>query len=177
MGISNPFKRSTKRIAGAIAGGLVAAALVTGVSAAAAAAQPAGGSEHFTIITTSQTGPSTVIATGAFHAVGTVTETQISDTTSLATFTFPNGTFEVSRTDNPGGSGSFNNRTCVGRFSTTGVFTILSGSGTGSYAGISGQGTYSSRGTVVSGHTPSGCSDTPIALSAVGRANGTVWFS
>jgi hypothetical protein len=177
MRIIRPLRTIGKKITGALVAGLLASTLAATIFSGSASAQPAGGTEHFTIITTSPTGPSPVIATGAFHAVGTETETPTSDTSAVATFVFPNGTFKVSRTDNPGGPGSFNAIACVGHFSGTGTYVIVPGSGTGAFTSISGYGTYSARGTMVAGHTPSGCTPYPVALFVVGRASGPVSFS
>jgi hypothetical protein len=175
--ITRAFDRNRKRITAAIAAGLLAGVMAGTALSGSASAQTTGATERFAIITTSPSAPGRVIATGAFHAVGTVTEIQTSDTSAVATFVFPNGTFELSRADNPGGSGSFNTVTCVGHFSGTGNYVIIPGSGTGAYSGISGRGTYSDRGTIVATRGPGGCMPPPVSLFDLGRARGSVSFS
>lgn len=164
------MRKFTNSLAATLFAGAVAA---TGFSGQASA-QPAGGTERFTIISTN--GPSArVIATGAFTAVGTVALPPGDGTSGQGTFTFPTGTITLTNTDNPGGPGDFNPVACVGHFSGTGTYVI--DGGTGAFSGISGNGTYQLSGTVVSAHTPTGCSDAPIAVVAISREGGPVSFS
>ncbi len=164
------MKTFTTSVATALLAGAMAVTAFTGQ----ASAQPAGGTERFTIIQTAENG-GRVIATGAFVATGIDVEQPSNGPSANSTFVFPNGTIRVTRTDNPGGTGDFNPVACVGHFTNTGTY-VLAG-GTGAYARISGGGTYSSRGTLIAARTPSGCGDTPIAVIGVGRAQGLVSFS
>jgi hypothetical protein len=162
-----------KRFTNALAATLFAGAIgVVGLSGQASA-QPAGGTERFTIIVTSGTG-GRVIATGAFTAVGTVTLPLSDDPGGTATMTFPGGTIATTATER-GGQASFDPVACVGRVSSTGTYVI--DGGTGVYSGISGHGTYDLGLTVITGRTPNGCSETPIAVAGVSRSGGPVSFS
>ena len=163
-----------KRFTNAMSGAVLAGAIATTAFSGQASAQPVGGTERFTIISTSENGGK-VIATGAFTAVGTDVEQPSDGPTTHSTFVFPNGTIAVSRTDDPGVEGDFNPTACVGHFANTGTYVFTGG--TGAYAGITGGGTYSSAGTLIAGRSPSGCTDVPIALIGVGRAQGPVAFS
>ncbi len=163
-----------KKFTTGVAAALLAGAMAMTAFTSQASAQPAGGTERFTIIQASENGGK-VIATGAFTAVGTDVEQPSNGPSATSTFVFPDGTITVTRTDNPGGTGDFNPVACVGHFTNTGTY-VLTG-GTGAYSGISGGGTYSSRGTMIAARTPSGCGDTPIAVFGVGRAHGPVSFS
>jgi len=124
----------------AAAGAAATAAVIatTGVMAATAAPRPAASAtESFQIMTTSASGPASVIASGAvFTAAGTDQENQKAST---AKFAFPNGTVSVKHS--PGtGTHSFNPKTCLATVNLHGTYTYTGG--TGAYAGITGTGTY-----------------------------------
>ena len=123
----------------AAAGAAATAAVIatTGVMAATAAPRPAASAtESFQIMTTSASGPGSVITNGVFTAAGTDQENQKAST---AKFAFPNGTVSVKHS--PGtGTHSFNPKTCLATVNLHGTYTYTGG--TGAYAGITGTGTY-----------------------------------
>lgn len=89
----------------------VAAGAIMVAAPAAAFAQPTSGHEHFTTIFKGiGDAPGTIIASGQFNAVGSVTSSPDSDD---ATAVFPGlGTFVI-HLNQTGGTDSFNELTCV----------------------------------------------------------------
>ena len=126
---------------------MVVAALSMAVAPAAAATTS---SQRFTIFGSDN--GQTVIATGAFVAVGSANTVDDDNDT----FVFPNGTFNVFHPQT-GGTENFNETACLGTATFNGTYT-LSG-GTGAYAGISGSGTYSGKAIFVAERTGTGCSE------------------
>jgi len=121
-----------------------------------AAADP-GANQRFTIISSGSDveAPGRVIASGVINGVGTDITLSESESGGKDQFVFPGqGDLFLTRTDDPGGSNSFDVRSCVGRFSGSGTFQITGG--TGRFVGASGSGTYTFRGTVVA-RTAQGC--------------------
>ncbi len=152
---------------------LGAAATMLGVAGQPAQAMAASttGTEHF-IIVIDGSGPGPVQAFGLFNAQGSDIERQSSSSTGTSTFVFSNGKVKVQHTDNPGGTQTFNKKTCEGRITASGNFATTGG--TGAYAGISGHGTYGVIGTLITAHTASGCGKTPIGEILIVRATGTI---
>jgi hypothetical protein len=135
-----------------------------------ASATPKGGTEHFRLTFTSQTGPGPIFAQGAFHDAGTDYQ---GSKTDLAVF--PGGTFSI---HHPGGNFSFklNPRTCVARVSGTGDYTINRGYGT--YQGIKGSGSYTLTGKVALNRKPNDtCGRQTVTEVETIVASGPVTFS
>ena len=122
--------------------GLPSAAIIGAAGLAAASASPAvSGAEHLQIIKISATAPtSSVVATGAFTAGGTIAGGNGSNGTG--TVTLPGGTFKITH-HTAHAKGSVNPRTCL--FTVTGNGTYKLGRGTGKYAGITGSGKFALR--------------------------------
>jgi hypothetical protein len=159
----------------AAAGAVATAGIIatTGVMAATAAAHhtraAASGAESFQMMTTSETGAPTVIASGVFTAPGTDTENQKAGT---SLFTFPKGT--VSLKHSPGkGSQSVNPKTCLATLNLHGTYTITGG--TGAYAGITGSGTYKLSILAIAAKVGGKCNlnKPPLAWHQVINATGT----
>jgi hypothetical protein len=122
--------------------GLPAAAMVGAAGLSAASASPAvSGAEHFQIVRISATtATSSVVATGAFTAGGTIAGGNGNNGTG--TVRVPGGTFKITH-HTVHAKGSVNPRTCL--FTVTGDGTYKLGSGTGKYAGIAGSGKFALR--------------------------------
>jgi hypothetical protein len=157
----------------AAAGAVATAGIIatTGVMAATAAQRPAApGAESFQIMTTSASGPASVIASGAvFTAAGTDQENHKANT---AVFTFPGGT--VSLKHSPGkGSQNFNPKTCLATLNFHGTYNYTGG--TGAYAGITGSGTYKLSILAIAGRSGGKCSMNvpPVAWHQTVNATGT----
>ena len=130
----NLSKRAKVLLAGLPTAAFIAAAGVP----AASASQAVSGAEHFQIVRISATAAtSSVVATGAFTAGGTVVGGNGNNGTS--TVTLPAGTFKITH-HTVHAKGSVNPRTCL--FTVTGAGTYKLGSGTGKYAGITGSGKF-----------------------------------
>ncbi|MGH9094838.1 MAG: hypothetical protein ACRDXE_06730 [Acidimicrobiales bacterium] len=149
---------------------LAVAAGVLGL-AAPASAQPAHHShasiEHFTEVNTSTTGaPGPILARGAITAAGH--DKSVSD--SQSSFVFPRGTLTVDHAAVTS-TDRFDARTCVGRHSETGTYSIVGG--TRAYATVTGYGRYT---VSVTTH---GCdpSAPPTSLVFVLQASGPLWLS
>ena len=76
----------------------------------------------------------------------------------LDKFVFPKGSVLVSHHASSTNE-SFDPRTCSGRFTESGTYSLSSG--TGAYKGVTGSGTYTAQGVVHGRRTASGCSDHP----------------
>jgi hypothetical protein len=104
-------------------------------------ALPAGASsapiEHFTAVSTSVNGPTTVVAAGPIAAAGTDVESGH----HRGVFSFPDGTLTIKHQAVTGRQ-TFDSRTCVFTDSQTGTYTIVKG--TGAYAHVSGSGDFKS---------------------------------
>jgi hypothetical protein len=156
--------------AGALALSAATVLAVMGLPGQAMAASTAG-TEHFTIVLSSPSrGP--VLAYGAFNAKGTDVEGRKTGATGTSSFQFANGNIAVRHTDDPGGTFTFNPKTCVGHFTGTGDY-VLTG-GTGAYKGIDGHGEYTVSGTQIGAHTANGCSKQPIGGLTIVHASGWV---
>lgn len=146
----------------------------------AAPAHAATGSQTFRIVFSGDPRnepPGRVFATGVVNAIGTdVTIAQDPNPdgseTNTERFTFPGGTITVRATD-PGGTFDLNPVTCVATTgTTTGVFTVIGG--TGAYAGASGGGTFTGRGLAIFDRVAGGCSEEPRSFFFIVTATGTV---
>lgn len=180
----------TRSLATLITGAAVAAAMTSGAGLAAASARPAArhvahpaasaapaavraatrGTEHFQLMTTSPTSPtSTVIATGVFTAGGV--DHQGGKTDKIV---FPDGTFKI-RHFKGHGKQSFNPSTCLMTIRQHGRYKVKSG--TGAYAGIRGHGRYRLSILAVAARNANGkCSQRkpPVAWEQVIKARGPV---
>lgn len=143
------------------------AAVVTALCMTAGPASAATSAQHFTILAQGDS-EQTLIATGAFFAVGHADT--VDDNNDV--FVFPDGTFMVNHPQT-GGSDSFNDTTCIGTSTFTGTYSFSGG--TGAYDGITGSGTYSGKVLFQAERTDTGCSQTDgHTLLLVVNANGTV---
>jgi hypothetical protein len=149
-----------KRVAVAAAGAAAVATVWAGTAVGASGAQ------RFSISATDNTG--TVYASGPVS--GTGTDKAIDQNTDK--FTFAGGKVWVSHHATSQTGGNIDPRTCAGRFSEKGTYTLVSG--TGMYRGVSGSGTYSASGTIRQTRTAAGCTGTPTSryfVSASGTTN------
>jgi hypothetical protein len=126
----------------ALLAALPAAAIMGAAGLSAASASPAvSAAEHFQIVKISATAPtSSVIATGAFTAGGTIAGGNGNNGTS--TVRLAGGTFKITH-HTVHAKGSVNPKTCL--FKVIGNGTYKLGSGTGKYAGIAGSGKFTLR--------------------------------
>ena len=151
-----------------LAGVLMGAVLLVGMAGPASA--QSGTHQRFVLISTSENAPQRVVAGGVINGAGTdvvLSSTDNPDGTSSGVdrFEFPRGSVTIAHQDTSATS-SFDPRACVGRFSGTGDFQILGG--TGIYAGITGSGTYTLRGTFVANRNPDGsCAENGSGRSVV----------
>jgi len=159
----------------AAAGSFATAGIIatTGTMAAAAAPLPAGsavrGAETFQIMTTSASGPASVIASGVFTAAGTDQENQKAGTSK---FTFPGGTVSVKHS--PGtGKQTVNPKTCLVTINLHGTYKYTGG--TGAYSGITGGGTYKLSILGLAARSGGKCdpNKAPLAIHQVINATGT----
>jgi hypothetical protein len=143
--------------------------------AASPAAKPAvslsaSGTEHFQIMTTSETARKThVIADGVFTAGGADVSGSKTDT-----IMFSGGTFKI-RHFAGHGKQSFDPATCLLTINERGTYKLKDGTGT--YAGISGHGRYHLRILSVAARNSKGkCSqrEQPAAFEQIIRAHGPV---
>ena len=138
------------------------------LSAKPAASLSASGTEHFQIMTTSETARTThVIASGVFTAGGTDVSGNKSDT-----IIFSGGTFKI-RHFAGHGKQSFDPATCLLTINLHGTYKLKDGTGT--YAGISGHGRYHLRVLSVAARNSNGkCSQRkqPEAFEQIIRAHG-----
>jgi hypothetical protein len=135
-----------------------------------ASASPSGGTEHFHLTFTSQSGPGPIFASGAFNAAGTDYQ---GSKTDLAVF--PDGAFSI---HHPGGTFSFtlNPKTCVATLSGSGDYTINQGYGV--YQGIKGSGSYTLTGKLALNRKANGtCGQQTVAEIEHIAAGGPVSFS
>ena len=135
-----------------------------------AASVSASGTEHFQIMTTSETARKThVIAYGAFTAGGTDISGNKTDI-----IMFSGGTFKI-RHFAGHGKQSFDPATCLLTINLHGTYKLKDGTGT--YAGISGHGRYHLRILSVAARNSNGkCSQRkqPAAFEQIIRAHGPV---
>jgi hypothetical protein len=143
-------------------------ALLVGMAAPAAAATT--GAQTFTFVYIGNGDTATVAGAGPIQGSGgSVVLTDDGQGNGIDKVTFKKGTFFVDHQDTST-TRSFNEKTCIARFSGTGTYT-LSGD-TGAYAGATGSGTYSYRGTFFGTRTATGCSDNGTVITVV-KATGT----
>lgn len=133
----------------AFAGVAVVAMIVLG-AAGPASAKGTVKNQRFVLSNVNDVG--VVTATGPISGVGT--DIEIGDTKSI--FKFANGSVTITHIDSTSNE-SFNEKTCTGRFSGKGNYTI--DNGTGVYAGATGSGTYTFRGNFAGVMTKNGCSE------------------
>jgi hypothetical protein len=126
-------------VIGAVSAVLLA---VGGAAPAASANTTHSGTEHILILQTSDTGPQVIIANGPIHAQGR----DITVNDNRDRFVFPKGNLAVWHKANTSHE-SFDPKTCLGRFTEKGVFTVLGG--TGRYSHATGHGSYSLQGLFV----------------------------
>ena len=127
-----------------VLGAACAAVLAMGGVAPSASASTvhASGTEHILILQSSADGPQVVIANGPLHARGQ----DVTVTNNRDRFVFARGDLKIwhhAQTSH----NSYDPKTCLARFSETGIYRVLGG--TGAYAGAAGQGTYSLHGLSV----------------------------
>jgi hypothetical protein len=156
----------SKILAGVSVVATAAAVAVAGLTAASASpAAASSGFEHFQIVTTSPTGPESIIARGVFTAGGVTHPGSKVDTA-----VFSDGTFTIAHS---GGTGTprFNPKTCLGVITLNGTYRI--GHGTGAYAGISGHGIYRLNILLVVARNSAGkCGNKTVAYQQIIRAQG-----
>jgi hypothetical protein len=161
------MKLRSKILAGVSVVATAAALAVAGLTAASASPAAAGsGFEHFQIVTTSPSGPESIIATGSVFTTGGMTHPG----SKVDTAVFPDGTFKIAHS---GGTGTprFNPKTCLGVIALNGTYRI--GHGTGAYAGISGHGIYRLNILLVAARNSAGkCSNKTVAYQQIIRAQG-----
>jgi hypothetical protein len=123
-------------------GVLSAAALVfSGAPSMASATTTHSGAQHFLILENDD-GPQVIVANGPIHASGV----DVAVNNNRDRFEFPKGNVRIwhqAKTDHQ----SYDKKTCLTRFSETGVYEVLGGSG--AYRGATGHGTYVLRGVGV----------------------------
>lgn len=128
-----------------------AAALVAAPAASATATTAQG--ETITIIAAGAPGSTAlVIARGAVYDAGTLTPND----SNIDTVVFPDGTLLIQES----GTTTFNPPVppaCVARFSTTGTYTVVGG--TGRFRHAAGSGTTADSGIELTSKSPSGCVD------------------
>jgi len=153
-----------------ILGALSAIALTIGGVAPFAAANNGpqhSGTQHFLLLQTdpNSNGPQALIATGPIHAAGK----DVALTDTLDRFVFPRGNVRIKHTPQSSHD-SFDPVTCLGTFTETGTYKLVSG--TGAYDGVSGHGTYSLQAFFV------GCSQTepPSVFTLQIKAHGPISF-
>lgn len=143
-------------------------ALLLGVTAPASAATT--GAQTFTLVYVGDGDTATIAAVGPIQGTGTsVTVSDDGQGHGVDKVTFKKGTFVLDHVDGSY-TDSFNEHTCVARFSGVGDYTL--GSGTGAYQGVSGTGTYSYKGTFFGTRTADGCSEDGLVVITV-KARGT----
>lgn len=144
---------------------LGAALVFIGVAPSSAATMSHSGTQHFLIAQSGVDGPEIVVARGPISAVGK----DIEASASKDRFVFSMGDLTVKHTAQTDHQ-TYNRKTCISRFSETGTFVVLSGSG--SYRDASGWGTYVLHGFAI------GCSKNrpPAVFEITIRAVGTVSY-
>ena len=110
----------------------------------------------------------TAYATGPISGVGTFTEDP--DNLTLVSFIFEDGSITLF-VPNDEEDESFNELACVGRFTFSGRYTIVEG--TGAYEGATGEGEFAGRGIFVGERTDEGCSEEGGSFFLFVRAEGT----
>jgi hypothetical protein len=170
---TNHFASKTRKRTAVLAmtGAAVAAAVVLAAPAGASPLAPrtapaVTGTEHFQIMSTSTTSPtSDVIAWGVFTAPGVDNpiSSNSSGTKGVDSFAFPGGKFKVTHTAKSQ-TQSFNAKTCLFQFTQKGVYALSDG--TGKYKGIHGSGTFVVRVIGLGPKLKSGaCNPDPNAVS------------
>jgi hypothetical protein len=172
-----------------VIGAALTAAMISGAGLAAASARPTAhhaahpaaraahaavraatsGTEHFQLMTTSPTSPtSTIIADGVFTAGGVDHAGNRTDKV-----VFPGGTFKI-RHGRGHARQSFDPRTCLLKLSVHGGYKLLDG--TGAYAGISGHGKYRLHILAIGARVNGKCSrrQAPVAFEQIIKAHGPV---
>ena len=156
----------TKHLVGAVVlGGFIS--LGTPMTAFAGS----GGTEHFTLVFTSQTGAGSIFASGAFNAGGTDYQGHGTDQA-----VFADGAFKIHH-GGIKGTFRFDQKTCTGHQGGSGAYTL--GGGYGAYAKIKGSGTAHLNGTIATGRNANGtCNFHDITgYSLIVHASGPVSFS
>jgi hypothetical protein len=149
-----------------VAAVLLGAAVSVATPLAASAA--GGGTEHFTLVFNSETGPGSIFASGAFTAGGTDYQGHSTDEA-----VFADGAFKIHHAHVKGTS-KFDAKTCTGHQGGSGPYKI--DGGYGAYAGIKASGTAHLNGTIETGRSANGkCNFHDItAYSLIVHASGPV---
>jgi hypothetical protein len=152
-----------------ILGALSAIALTVGGVAPYAAADnnSHSGTQHFLLLETgvSANPPQALIATGPIHAAGK--DVVLSDT--LDRFVFPKGNVRIKHTPQSSND-TFDPVTCLGTFTESGTYQLVSG--TGAYDHVRGHGTYTVQASFV------GCDQNgpPTVFTLQIKAHGPISF-
>ena len=147
-----------------------AAAMIGGAGLAAASTHAAAsGTEHFQLMTTSATSPtSSLIASGVFTAPGVDHSGNKVDTVD-----FTGGSFQIAHSKGTG-TQHFDPTTCLMTINEHGTYKLLGG--TGKYAGISGSGKYQLSILGIGASVGGKCTQSkpPVAWHQVINASGPV---
>jgi hypothetical protein len=109
----------------------------------------------------------TIVGTGPISGVGR----SIATGEETETDVFPQGSINLSHPET-GGSDSFDPRTCLGKATFNGTYSVESG--TGAYLAASGSGTYQGQAIFLAERTAQGCSEEEFVFSFfLVRAAGT----
>lgn len=142
---------------------IVTLAVVVGLPGPATAQEA--GNQRFVMIIVGEGNVGRAIASGLFTGVGTFVETE----EDVGLFTFGEGTLLVRGTFDEE-STTFNPRTCIGTFETSGRFVVLEG--TGAFEGTTGSGRLTGRAVFGTNRTSEGCGEEELFAVAVFRLNG-----
>jgi hypothetical protein len=97
------------------------------------------GTEHFLVLSTTESDSSPMVANGPIHARGT----DVAVTDNRDRFVFPDGVLRIHHVATSHRE-SFDPVTCLGRFSEKGTYTVIDG--TKAYRNATGNGTYTVKG-------------------------------
>lgn len=116
---------------------------------------------------------SKVVAHGVIDAVGTdvFEPSPDGDPASYSQYVFPQGTLSITTTP-AAMEFTQNPRSCVGRLTASGTWTITGG--TGAYEGARGHGTLTVKGTTHAERGPQGCSEEHGTLNGIIHATGEI---
>jgi hypothetical protein len=128
---------------------------------------PSNGTEHLTIIESNGSSSGPALLRGIFLDAGVVVDNPDG---VHSTFMLSRGTITVETTDN-GFTFTPNAVTCLARFTASGNFTVIGG--TGAYASVSGTGAFNLNATLVFPRTAEGCNFDGDPIAQVQVINGT----
>ncbi len=140
--------------------------LVVATLATPAQAQTHSG-QQFTMVIRGEGATGVAVGRGAITGVGSFRETE----EDVGLFTFPSGTLRVRGFFTEEAS-SFDPRSCVGTFETSGTWIVEEG--TGDYKGATGSGRLEGRVKFGTDRTPDGCGESERFAVAVFRLSGDV---